>query len=132
MTVIPEKANQYKNQHRQPQEEEMGPYRSKSSTASKSNSKKRSDHKHSYKRIILHYGSDCFAWGRQCEICGRIDSSYKASWCSPAELKPTGRGSGGTWSEICLGEIHGKFPEYTIMTLGNARWKEWTYRKEPL
>ncbi len=128
--MIPEHTYLYKRQYQQPIEEEMIPHKGKSKTAATSNSRKRSDHKHRYIKIILHYGSDSFAWGRKCEICGRVDSAYKASNWSPKELKVTGDGLYGDWSNICLTEIHQKYPEYTIMTLKNAEWMEWTGENE--
>lgn len=63
-----EKTHLYKKQHQQPIEEETPLYKGKSKTAATSDSRKRSKHKHLYKKIILHYGSDSFAWGRQCEV----------------------------------------------------------------
>lgn len=122
----PEKTYLYKRQHQQPIEEETPPHKGKSKTATTSDSRKRSKHKHIYKKIILHYGSDSFAWGRQCEICGRVDSAYKSSNWSPKELKVTGEGLYGEWRSVCLTEIHRRYPEYTIMTLENAKWVEWT------
>ena len=75
----PEKTHLYKKQYQQPIEEETPPKKGKSKTAATSDSRKRSKHKHIYKKIILHYGSDSFSWGGQCEICGRLDSTYKSS-----------------------------------------------------
>ena len=79
-----------------------------------SDSRKRSTHKHIYKKIILHYGSDSFAWGRQCEICGRVDSTYKSSYWNPKEFQVTGEGLYGEWRNICLTEIHRKYPESVV------------------
>ena len=120
----PEKIHLYKKQYQQPIEEETPPHKGKSKTATTSDSRKRSTHKHIYKKIILHYGSDSFAWGRQCEICGRVDSTYKSSYWNPKEFQVTGEGLYGEWRNICLTEIHRKYPEYTIMTLENAKWVE--------
>ena len=88
-----EKTHLYKKQHQQPIEEETPPHKGKSKMAATSDSRKRSKHKHLYKKIILHYGSDSFAWGRQCEICGRVDSTYKSSYWNPKEFQVTGEGS---------------------------------------
>ena len=121
-----EKTHLYKKQYQRPIEEETPPHQGKSKTASASDSRKRSKHKHLYKKIILHYGSDAFAWGRQCEICERVDSTYKPADWNPKELQITGEGLYGDWNSICLTEIHRRYPEYTIMTLKNAKWVEWT------
>ena len=122
----PEKTHLYKKQYQQPIEEETPPKKGKSKTAATSDSRKRSKHKHIYKKIILHYGSDSFSWGGQCEVCGRLDSTYKSSNWNPEELRVTGEGLYGEWRSICLTEIHRRYPEYTIMTLENAKWVEWT------
>jgi len=87
-------------------------------------------HRHGYKKIILHYGSNIFVWGRQCEICERIDSVNKASNWSSKDFQITGKGLYGNWEDICLAEIQQKYPEYTIMTLKNAEWKEWTTKND--
>ena len=58
----PEKTHLYKKQYQQPIEEETPPKKGKSKTAATSDSRKRSKHKHIYKKIILHYGSDSFSW----------------------------------------------------------------------
>lgn len=123
--MIPENTYLYKRQHQQPIEQEVTPYKGKSKTSATSNSRKRSTHKHKYKKIILHYGSDSFAWGQQCELCGRVDS-YKPSNRDPKAFKVTGDGLYGEWSNICLTEIHQRYPEYTILTLKNAQLVEWT------
>ena len=52
----PEKTYLYKKQYQQPIEEETPPQKGKSKTAATSDSRKRSKHKHIYKKIILHYG----------------------------------------------------------------------------
>lgn len=124
--MIPENTHLYKRQYHQPIEKETPQHKGKSKTAATSNSRKRSNHKHIYKKIILHYGSDSFFGGRQCEICGRVDSTYKSSDWNPKEFQVTGEGLYGEWSNICLTEIHRRYPEYTIMTLENAEWVEWT------
>ena len=98
----PEKTHLYKKQYQQPVEEETPPKKRKSKTAATSDSRKRSKHKHIYKKIILHYGSDSFSWGGQCEICGRLDSTYKSSNWNPEELQVTGEGLYGEWRSICL------------------------------
>lgn len=55
-----------------------------------------------------------------------MDSTYKSSYWNPKEFQVTGEGLYGEWRNICLTEIHRKYPEYTIMTLENAKWVEWT------
>lgn len=107
-------------------EEESAAHRKKSKTASHSVSRKRSNHKHIYQKIILHYGGSTLVWGRQCELCGRVDSSYKASYWSSKDLEVSGSGFCGSWEDRCLAEIHKRYPEYTIMTLENTEWKEWS------
>ena len=124
--MTPEKTHLYKKEYQKPIEEETLPQKGKSKTATTSDSRKRSKHKHRYKKIILHYGSDSFCWGRQCEICGRLDSTYKSSNWNPEELQVTGEGLYGEWRSICFTEIHRRYPEYTIMTLEHAKWVEWT------
>lgn len=120
-----EKSYLYKREYQKPVENEVTEGKAKKGTSS-SDSRKRSGHKHIYNKIILHYGSDSFAWGRQCEICGRIDSAYKASFRDPKAFKVTGDGFYGEWSTICLTEIKRRFPEYVLMTLRNGEWMEWT------
>ena len=105
----PEKTHLYKKQYQQPVEEETPPKKGKSKTAATSDSRKRSKHKHIYKKIILHYGSDSFSWGGQCEVCGRLDSTYKSSNWNPEELQVTGEGLYGEWRSICLTEIHRRY-----------------------
>lgn len=49
----------------------------KKSDSSKSNSGKRSKHKHDYEKIIVGgYGLFGWSWGKRCMICGRCDSYY--------------------------------------------------------
>lgn len=122
-----EKTYLYKRERQQKVNEELPMYRKGSKKSS--NSQKRSGHKHHYKKIILHYGSSTFVWGKQCEICGRIDATYKASNWSKNDFQVTGDGLYGNWEDICLTEIHRKYPQYTIMTLQNAEWTEWTANK---
>ena len=121
----PEKKHLYKQERQTPAPEEAPAHRKKSKTASVSSSRKRSDHRHVYRKIILHYGGDAFCWGRQCERCGRIDSTFKASSWSSQDFAVTGTGLSGSWADICLTEIHQRYPEYPIMTLDNAQWRVW-------
>ncbi|MGI6030043.1 MAG: hypothetical protein ACOX7F_00900 [Eubacteriales bacterium] len=123
--MIREKTHLYKKARQQSPSVETPVHQKKSKTAAISKSQKRSDHKHRYQKIILHYGSSSFAWGRQCEICGRIDSTYKASAWNHKDFQVTGDGLYGNWTDIYLTEIHNKYPQYTIMTLKNAEWEEW-------
>lgn len=127
----PEKKHLYKQERQTPAPEEAPAHRKKSKTASVSSSRKRSDHRHMYRKIILHYGGDAFCWGRQCERCGRIDSTFKASsWSSP-DFAVTGAGLSGSWGDVCLTEIHQRYPEYPIMTLDNAQWRAWPADRGP-
>ena len=127
----PEKKHLYKQERQTPPAEEAPAHRKKSKTASVSSSRKRSDHRHVYRKIILHYGGDAFCWGRQCELCGRIDSMSKASGWSPQDFAVTGVGLSGNWRDICLTEIHRRYPEYPIMTLDNAQWQAWPADRGP-
>lgn len=127
--MIPENTYLYKRQRQQPIGKETLPHKGKSKMAAASNSRKRSAHKHIYKKIILHYGSDTFTWGRQCKICGKVDSADKPSNRDSEAFRVTGEGLYGEWRNICLTEIHRRYPEYAIMTLKNAKWVEWTKEK---
>lgn len=90
---------------------------------------KRSDHKHSYRKIILHHGGNCFSWGRKCEICGRIDSTYKASYWRDPRLEASGEKRYGNWEEICVARIKEKFPAHEVYSLGGKGSKaEWSKR----
>lgn len=60
--------------------EDTGLYRKKSQTASKSDSKKRTDHKHKYEPVII--ADRVFAaiyWGKRCSICGRMQERTRFS-----------------------------------------------------
>ena len=127
----PEKKHLYKQERQTPAPEEAPVHRKKSKTASVSSSRKRSDHRHVYRKIILHYGGDAFCWGRQCELCGRIDGMSKASGWSPQDFAVTGTGLSGNWRDVCLTEIHRRYPEYPIMTLDNAQWQAWPADRGP-
>lgn len=86
---------------------------------------KKSNHKHEYEKIILHYLGDTFAWGRECRICGRIDSTFKSSNWNTDDFKISGENKYGEWEKICLSEIHEKYPDYKIMKLGkDGVWEE--------
>jgi hypothetical protein len=53
--------------------EDIGLYRKKSQTSSKSDSKKRTDHKHKYESVIIvDRVFTAIYWGKRCSICGRI------------------------------------------------------------
>ena len=47
----------------------------KSQTASRSDSGKRSDHKHEYQTIVFE-GFLGYRWGKRCRVCGRICDCY--------------------------------------------------------
>lgn len=99
----PDKTHLYKEERRQPVPEEPAPRRRISKTASSSNSRRRADHKHAYRKIILHYGSNAFCWGRQCQLCGRIDDAYKASSWGTGEFRitaPWERAAGRTFALV--------------------------------
>ena len=67
-----EKTHLYKKQHQQPIEEETPLHKGKSKTAATSDSRKRSKHKHLYKKIILHYGSD--------SLLGEDNEKFAGEW----------------------------------------------------
>lgn len=124
--MIPEKTNQYKTELQQSITDEIPKHRKKSKTAKTSRSKKRSDHKHQYQKVILHCGSDSFMWGRQCEICGRVDSSYKASNWISNDFKIRGIYTGMSWNECCRREIRDYYPHHKIFVLcEDLEWREW-------
>ena len=129
--MILENAHLYKRERQTPPADEAPAHRKKSKPASGSSSRKRSDHRHMYRKIILHYGGDAFCWGRQCELCGRIDGMSKASGWSPQDFAVTGTGLSGNWRDVCLTEIHRRYPEYPIMTLDNAQWQAWPADRGP-
>ena len=56
-------------------EEEIPTHKKKSTTASKSSAKKRSNHKHDYERVIIQspINEKEYFWGKRCKICGRVD-----------------------------------------------------------
>ena len=121
----PDKTHLYKEQRRQPVPEEPAPRRRKSQTASASNSRRRADHKHVYRKIILHYGSNAFCWGRQCQLCGRVDDAYKASNWGTREFRITAAWERGSWEEFCLSQIHQRYPDVPILTLQDRQWNPW-------
>ena len=121
----PDKTHLYKEERRQPVPEEPAPRRRISKTASSSNSRRRADHKHAYRKIILHYGSNAFCWGRQCQLCGRIDAAYKASSWGTGEFRITAPWERGSWEAFCLGEIHQRYPDVPILTLQDRQWNLW-------
>ena len=106
-------------------EAEVPAHRKRSKTASTSNSQKRSAHKYSYQKVLLYYGASTFTWGRQCEICGRIDSAGRTpvgwEWALPSE----GAGRYGSQGESCLAKISREYPMYPLLTLEKAGWREW-------
>ena len=71
--------------------EETGLYRKKSQTSTKSDSKKRTDHKHKYEPVII---ADrvftAISWGSRCSVCGRIRA--KTHFASDRDfVKPAAR-----------------------------------------
>ena len=123
--MILEKAHLYKRERQTPPADEAPAHRKKSKTASVSSSRKRSDHRHVYRKIILHYGGDAFCWGRQCQLCGRIDDAYKASSWGTGEFRITAPWERGSWEAFCLGEIHQRYPDVPILTLQDRQWNLW-------
>ena len=121
----PDKTYRYKQERRQPVPEEPCSRGGKSKSASTSNSRRRADHKHVYRKIILHYGSNAFCWGRRCELCGRVDNAYKASSWGTGEFAVTASWEHGSWEDFCLSEIHRRYPEVPILTLRDRQWKAW-------
>lgn len=124
--MIPEKTNQYKTERQQSITDEIPKCHKKSKTAKTSRSGKRSDHKHQYQKVILHYGGSAFSWGWQCELCGRIDDTYKSSNWRSDDLKVSGTYTGMSWLECCRREIHDQYPHHKIFVIcKDFEWREW-------
>ncbi len=124
--MIPEKTNQYKAERRLSVTDEVPKCRKQSKTAKTSHSGKRSDHKHQYQKVILHYGGSTFVWGGQCQQCGRLDDSYKASNWGSHDFQLSGTYPGMSWRACCRREIHAQYPHHKIFVLcKDAQWREW-------
>lgn len=121
----PDKLHLYKEAHRQPVAEEPAPHRRRSKTASTSVSQRRANHKHTYRTVILHHGSNAFSWGRRCTVCGRVDDTYKASNWERGDFAVTASWEHGSWEDFCLGEIQQRYPDTPILTLRDRQWKSW-------
>ena len=121
--VVPEKTLQ----------PEIAPHKKKSRTASKSNSSKRSDHKHDYEKVILEswFG---FEWGKRCTICGRIDSGpFNFSTSSRFDfMKPeTTKKPGISFRDyLTIAEIKEKFPGVPIYKYDKSVRHGWRTYKE--
>ena len=98
---------------------ESGLYRKKSRSSTRSDSKKRTDHKHKYEPVII--ADRVFAaiyWGKRCSICGRIQERTRFS---PDQdfVKPEARGKNRqhiSWEELLsIPEIRAKHPGIDIL-----------------
>lgn len=107
------------------QEDKIPKYHKKSTTSTVSDSEKRANHRHHYKKVILYFGAALVVWGRQCEDCGRVDSTYKpTAWNTKDFTFDTGKWS--EWGEEdFLAAIHRKYPAYSILLLHGINWTEW-------
>ena len=99
--------------------EETGLYRKKSRTSSKSDCKKRTDHKHKYEPVII--ADSVFAavyWGKRCSICGRMQERTRFS---PDRdfVKPEARGKNRQHISreelLSIPEIREKYPGIEIV-----------------
>ena len=107
------------------QTEESGLYRKKSRTASKSDSKKRTDHKHKYEPVII--ADRVFTaiyWGKRCSICRRMQERTRFS---PDRdfVKPEARGKNRQCISreelMSIPDIRAKYPGIEIVGVEEAR-----------
>lgn len=114
--------------------DEIVAHKKKSKTSSKSNSSKRSDHKHDYEKIVVEsfFG---YKWGCRCKICGRIDSKpMKFSNVGKDDfLKPDEPLNGrflnvNSW--LSIQEIRKKFPDTPIYVFDKMVPHGWVEYKE--
>ena len=99
-----------------PTPEESPRHRKKSQTASRSNSEKRSDHKHDYEKIVFD-GFLGYRWGKRCRICGRISDCYSHFSAMNRQdfLKDGDRQAGITYRAVLTPEeIRAKYPGIKI------------------
>ena len=105
--------------------EETGLYRKKSRTSTRSDSKKRTDHKHKYEPVII--ADRAFAaiyWGKRCSICGRIQERTRFS---PDRdfVKPEARGKNRQCISreelMSIPEIRAKYPDVEIVGVEEDR-----------
>ena len=106
-------------------------HRRKSKTASKSNSKKRSDHKHQYEKIIIKWLFG-YRWSRRCSICGRIDDSFRGFSASLYQdfIKPEAKNGHGISNRdyLSIPEIRAIFPGIDIYKIDDrVLHGGWTY-----
>lgn len=89
---------------------------------SKSNSSKRSDHKHDYEKVIVKTWYD-ISWGDRCRICGRMsgrpaycstDYSLYTKCSSTDDRRHTSRLLGRTYRALSLSELQVKYPNTKI------------------
>ena len=105
--------------------DETGVYRKKSRTASKSDSKKRADHKHKYEPVIIaDRPFPALYWGKRCSICGRMQERNRFS-PDLDFVKTEARGKNRqriTGEEIMsIPEIRAKYPGVDIVGVEEAR-----------
>ena len=104
---------------------DTGLYRKKSRTSSKSDSKKRTDHKHKYEPVIIvDRVFTAIYWGKRCSICGRMHERIRFS---PDRdfVKPEARGKNrqriSVEELLSIPEIHEKYPGVEIVGVGEDR-----------
>ena len=88
----------------------------KSQTASRSDSGKRSDHKHDYETVVFN-GFFGYHWGKRCRICGRISNYYSPFSTLNRQdlLKDSGGNTGVRYrSALSPEEIRAKYPGISI------------------
>ena len=113
--------------------EEIGLYRKTSRTSSKSDSKKRTDHKHKYEPVII--ADSVFTaiyWGKRCSICGRMQDRIRLTpdrdFVKPqAHSKNSQRISAAEL--LSIPEIRAKYPGIEIVGVGEYRPAEEENRK---
>lgn len=85
----------------------------KKSKSSRSNSKRRSNHKHQYEKIAYRGGMFGFEWGKRCSVCGRIEPYY--SYCSVLNFEGLRAAENGLyWRPLKAEEIRDRFPGVDI------------------
>lgn len=85
----------------------------KKSKSSQSNSKKRSDHKHQYEKVIIFNPFFGFCWGKRCSICGRTEYSYH--FCNPLSREGLMESVYVDWGHpLDLDKIRERYPDIDI------------------
>ena len=104
---------------------ETGLYRKKSKTSSKSDSKKRTDHKHKYEPVII--ADSVFTaiyWGKRCSICGRMQERSRLTpdldFVKPQERSKNSQRISAE-ELLSIPEIRAKYPGIEIVGVGEYR-----------